>query len=362
MGKDYYTILGVDKSANQEEIKKAFRKKAHKFHPDKENGDEAKFKEVNEAYQVLGDQKKRSQYDQYGSTFENMHGQGGFSGFDGFRDYSHAANGFNVDVEDLGDIFGGIGDIFGFGRRGSGARQRGGRDLQLELNISFREAVFGVERVIDLTKRVKCDKCNGNGAEPGTKIERCPTCQGSGRVARTQQTILGSMQVQSACQDCQGEGERVSQPCSKCSGSGAHVEPTKITVKIPAGIDNGESIRLSGQGEAGEKGTPAGDLYLRVRVSPDKRFIRDEYDVKSEEEISFTQASLGDRIDIETVHGPVKLKIPAGTQSETVFKLRGKGIVRLKASGTGDHFATVKVKTPTKLTKKQKEIIKDLKL
>lgn len=357
MGKDYYNILGVEKGASQDDIKKAFRKKAHQCHPDKANGNEAKFKEINEAYQVLGDPKKRGQYDQFGSSFENMQGNAG--GFDGFRDFSGAANGFNINMDDLGDVFGGIGDIFGFGGGGQ-RRQARGRDLQLLVNISFMEAVFGVEKDIAINKQVVCDRCNGNLAEPGTKIETCKACNGKGTTTRVQRTILGNMRVNAVCQACRGEGKTYSKLCTKCSGKGTVMDRVSLKIKIPAGIDNNETIRLSGQGEAGEKGAPAGDLYLKVEVTPSSNFKRDGFDVKSEVDISFTQAALGDKIDIETVHGPVKLKIPAGAESGTVFKLRNKGIERLQQSGTGDHLVTVNIKTPRNLSRKQKELLKEL--
>jgi molecular chaperone DnaJ len=359
VAKDYYKILGVEKNASQDDIKKAFRKLAHQYHPDKKNGDEAKFKEVNEAYQVLGDQKKRAQYDQYGSAFEHAQSRGGFGGFEGFRDASGFANGFNINMDDLGDIFGGFGDIFG-GNRGGQRRQSQGRDLHMHMNLSFSEAVFGVEKDIEIEKRVKCEHCSGSGAEPGSKVEECSTCNGTGKVTRVQRTILGNMQMQAVCEDCQGEGKKVSQVCTKCGGNGTELKKVKLKVKIPAGINHGESIRLSGQGEAGLKGAPAGDMYIQVSVAPDKRFDRQGYDINSVADISFTQAALGDKIEVETVEGKVKLKIPAGTQSGTIFKIRGKGVNRLQSSGRGDHFVKVRVKTPTSLNRKQKELLKEL--
>lgn len=363
MSKDYYKILGLDKSASQEDVKKAFRKKAHEYHPDKKTGNEAKFKEVNEAYQVLGDANKRSQYDKFGSTFEHAQSGGGFSGFNGFRDFSGYTNGFNVNMEDLGDIFGGIGDIFGFGGRGqrsSGSRR--GADIQAVINISFTEAVFGTEKEIELVKAVKCPTCQGNGAEPGTKIETCSECGGKGQVAKVQRTILGNMRVNAVCPSCQGEGKTYAKKCSTCAGSGISRGSVKIKVKIPAGIDNSENIRLTGQGEAGQSGASSGDLYIRVQVAPDKRFERDGVNIRSEQNISFSQAVLGDKIDIETVEGPVSLKIPVGTQSGTVFKLRSRGVVNLRGRGKGDHFVTINIKTPTNLNRKQKAMVKELNL
>jgi len=362
MSKDYYKILGVEKNANQDEIKKAFRQKAHQFHPDKAGGDEAKFKELNEAYQVLGDQKKRSQYDQFGSTFEQARAGGGFSGFEGFRDFSGFTNGFNINMDDLGDMFGGLGDIFGFSNARGKRRTRAhrGNDIQIFLTIEFKEAVFGTEKEISLKKNVSCHRCEGSGAEPGTRPETCKTCGGSGRVIKNQRTIFGNIQVQSTCPECGSEGKTYKQKCSQCHGSCILNEVVNLKVKIPAGIDNGETIRLSGQGEAGASGGPTGDLYLRIRVNPDKRFERQDYNILSYTEISFTQAALGAKIDLETVDGTVTLKIPEGTQSGRVFMLKGKGIPKLRGRGRGDHLVEVKVKTPTNLTKKQKDVLKDL--
>jgi len=370
MSKDYYKTLGVAKNASQDEIKKAFRQKAHQHHPDKAGGNEAKFKEINEAYQVLGDTNKRSQYDQYGSTFEQARAGGGFSGFEGFRDFSGFTNGFNVNMDDLGDMFGGLGDIFGFSNTRSrrGTRTKRGNDIQVTLTIEFNEAVFGTEKEISLKKNVQCHRCSGSGAEPGTTAETCKTCGGHGQVTKVQRTIFGNIQVQMTCSDCAGEGKTLKQNCADCRGSGIINEIVSLKVKIPAGIDDSETIRLSGQGEAGGKGGPAGDLYLKIKVNTDYRFERQDYNILSQVEISFTQAALGAKIDVETVDGPVVLKIPEGTQSSKVFVLRGKGIPRLRGQGyfgsaqgkRGDHLVEVKVKTPTYLTKKQKELLKDL--
>lgn len=367
MGKDYYKTLGVDKGANQEEIKKAFRKKAHEFHPDKSHGDEAKFKEANEAYQVLSNKNKRAQYDQFGSDWQNGQDQSGFSGF---------SNGFsgeevNINMDDLGDIFSGIGDIFGFGGggRGSRTRQRRGEDIQAILTVDFMEAVFGDTKEIALVKNIKCSKCSGQGAEPGTEINTCKTCQGSGQVSRIQRTILGNIQTQTTCPNCQGEGKAYERKCFKCSGTGITREEVKLNIKIPAGIDNGETIRLSGQGGAGPKNSPDGDLYLKIIVREDKRFERDEYDIRNEAEINFSQAALGDKIEVATVDGFLTLKIPEGTQSGTTFKLRGKGIAKLRqgrgpfgnAQGKrGDHLVKVIVKTPTGLNRNQKKALEEL--
>ncbi len=352
MAKDYYAILGVAKNATEEEIKKAFRKKAHEHHPDKSGGDEAKFKELNEAYQVLSNKERRTRYDQFGSGFENGQAGGG-QGFGGFN-----TGGFNINMDDLGDMFGGLGDIFGFGG-GSQKRQARGQDIEVRIEIDFLEAVFGTEKTIRLSKGAACSVCNGSGAQPGSKIETCPTCNGRGTVTQVQRTIFGQMQVQATCSTCRGEGKKISAPCHACHGSGIAKQTSELTIKVPAGIDNGETIRLTGQGEAGEKNTPAGDLYVHVRVAPDPRFSRHQDTVHSAVDITFPQAALGTKIDIETVDGPVTLKIPAGTQSGKVFILKGKGIPRLRGHGRGDHLVAVTVKTPTDLTRKQKQLLED---
>ncbi|MCX6798237.1 MAG: molecular chaperone DnaJ, partial [Candidatus Falkowbacteria bacterium] len=349
MSKDYYNILGVNKNASPDEIKTAFRKKAHEHHPDK-GGNAEKFKEFNEAYQVLGNPEKRKQYDQFGSAFQNGQagGAGGFGGFSGFEGFSQG--GMNFDMEDLGDMFGGFGDIFGFGSgRRSSREQARGRDLEMALSLDFMEAAFGTEKEVNFPKIVTCNKCRGNGAEPGAKVETCPVCHGSGRVNKIQRTILGNIQTQTVCAQCEGEGKIPSQKCSKCKGSGQVKDDFKIKVKIPAGINSGESIRLSGQGEAGAKGAPAGDLYLRIKVSPHKKFNRDGYDINTEEIINFVQASLGDKITIQTIDGLLTLKIPEGTQSGTVFKLKEKGITKLHGRGQGDQYVKIIVKTPGNL-------------
>ena len=356
MSKDYYKMLGVEKVATQEDIKKAFRKKAHQYHPDKQGGDEQKFKEVNEAYQVLGDKQKRSQYDQFGTAFQGGQDPGAYGGFQG-------GSGFSVNMDDLGDIFEGFGDIFGFGSsrsRGAQTSRRRGRDIQTFLTIEFSEAVFGIEREVNLEKNITCDRCKGNSAEPGSKIETCKACGGSGQTARMQRTILGDMQVQTTCTECKGEGKTYSKLCVKCSGSGVVKEKTNLKVNIPAGIDNNETIRLSGQGEAGEKGAPAGDLFIKIRVKEDKRFERDGDIIQSSVRISVKQAALGDKIEIISVDGPIKLKIPAGTQSGTVFKLRNKGVPSLNGGRRGDHLVTVKVDIPKRLNRKQRQLLEDL--
>ena len=361
MSKDYYKILGAEKNASQEEIKKAFRKKAHEFHPDKKGGDEAKFKEINEAYQILGNEQKRKQYDQFGDSAFSGQGFGG-TGMN-WEDFARAAGqgqgGFNINMDDLGDIFGGFGDIFGFGNSG-GSQRRRGSDIQTEMQIDFKEAVFGVEKQISLYKTNSCSKCKGNGAEPGTPIETCKTCKGSGQVTRVQRTILGNFQSRAACPDCQGEGKTAKQKCSQCSGTGLERNTSNINVKIPAGIDNGQTIRLNGQGEAASGGVN-GDLYIKIRVRLDNEFTRSGDNILSTVRISFSQAALGDKIKVATIDGEVTLKIPAGTQSGTVFKLRGNGSHSIHGRGRGDQLVTIKLKTPERLSRQEKKLFEELK-
>jgi molecular chaperone DnaJ len=358
MSKDYYKDLGVDKSASTDEIKAAFRKKAHEHHPDK-GGDEAKFKELNEAYQILGNAEKRKQYDQFGSSFQNGQAGGGSygQGFGGFN------GGMNINMDDLGDIFGGFGDIFGFG--GSSAGQRGperGRDLEMGLTIDFLDAVHGTETEITFPHLKKCSVCHGSGYAPDAKITTCPTCKGSGRVSRVQRTILGAVQTQVICPDCHGEGKKASANCSHCHGQGRVKETESIKVKIPAGINQGESIRLAGYGDAGEKDSTGGNLFLRIRIKAHANFKREGDDIHTQAEISMVQAALGDTVDVDTVHGNFKLKIPEGTQGQTIFRLKTKGVPHLHGRGQGDHFVKVKVLIPKSLDKKQKDLLSKLNL
>jgi len=365
MPKDYYATLGVQKNATADELKKAFRTLAHKYHPDKPGGDAEKFKEVNEAYQVLGDPEKRSRYDQFGSAafdgsaggnpFGGGFGAGGpFGGGGGGFDFSGFQGG---NMEDLGDILGGM---FGFG----GGRGRGtsrGHDVQVDVDLSFREAVFGVEREITLTKPSSCARCGGVGAEPGTKMKTCGTCNGSGAVVRTQRTILGSFQAKTVCGDCDGEGEIPETKCAECSGSGVSRRKVTVEVRIPPGTDDGVVYRLRGEGEA-VRGGQAGDLLVRVHVEPDPRFVREDATIHSSARIGFTQAALGATIDVETLDGPVELNVPAGTQGGAQFRLRGKGVPAGRSGGRGDQVVTVEVVTPTKLSREQRALLEQLDL
>lgn len=363
MAKDYYAILGISRSASAEEVKKAFRKKAHEFHPDKSHGDEAKFKEVNEAYQVLSNQEKRQQYDQYGQTFDDARRQGGGpgagAGFGGFGGFGQGGFQGNVDMGDLGDMFG---DLFGFGggRSRRGTRQRGGADIQADIQLTFREAAFGVDKQFELLKEVVCDHCKGNGAEPGAKVDTCSTCKGQGQVQRVVNSMFGQMAQAVVCPTCDGQGSIPTQKCRVCGGDGRVRRETMIKVSVPAGIDDGERIRLTGQGEAGERGAAAGDLYLRIRVIPDARYERDGANLVSSVHITFSQAALGAKVEVETLDGVVTMKIPSGTQSGKVFRLKDKGIPHLRKRGRGDHLVTVVVDVPTKLSGKRKTLLKQL--
>lgn len=349
MSKDYYKTLDVERGASDEDIKKAFRKKAHQFHPDKKGGDEAKFKEANEAYQVLSDKTKRQQYDQFGTTFDQA-GGGGFGGFSGAR-------GAQFDFGDLGEMFG---DMFGQGGGGRRQAQQRGSHIEMDAKITFEESAFGVEKDLSVYRRVTCEICTGNGAEEGSKTIDCVQCGGAGQVQTVQRTILGSFQAVRPCDRCHASGKVAEHPCKSCHGQGIRKGERKITVKVPAGVNDGEVLRVGGEGEPLPHGAGrAGDLYVNIRVQPHKIFKRDGFNVHSEASLSVSQAALGATIEVTTLDGEVDLKIPAGTQSHTVFRLKGKGITYLRRSGRGDQFVTVKVEIPKKLSRKQKKILED---
>lgn len=347
MSKDYYKILGVEKSASQDDIKKAFRKLAHEHHPDK-GGSEAKFKEINEAYQALGDADKRARYDQFGSA-EGPQGFGG--GFPGGFD----PNAFG----DLGDIFG---SFFGGsdGRRGSGRRAQKGQDVEMELYLNFKESVFGVAKEITVNKTNTCARCGGQGAEPGTKLKECATCKGKGYTIGTQRTILGSVQMRVNCHECGGRGEKPEKICTECRGEGTSRGRKTLRVDVPAGVEDNMQMRVRGEGESiGTQGEP-GDLYLRLRVSPDPRFERDGTTIHVTKKVGFTQAALGDEVAVDTIDGPVNMKIPPGTQSGDELRLRGKGVPSNR--GRGDQIVIVKVVTPTKIDKNSRRLLEELNL
>ncbi len=354
MAKDYYKLLGVEKNASAEEIKKSFRALAHKYHPDKQGGDEAKFKEINEAYQVLSDEKKRSQYDQFGSAAFDGSSGGGYSG-GGFNGAGFDFSGFQgAGFEDLGDIFGGM-----FGNRSGGGQARKGQDIQVDIQLSFHDSVFGVEKEISLTKNSACERCGGNGAEPGKGTKKCGTCDGHGVVIGVQRTILGNMQTKRTCETCQGSGEIPNTSCTTCRSAGIEKKRKTINVNIPAGVEDGNVLRVRSEGEA-MKGGENGDLFVRISVKPDPRFERDGSTIYSEKKIGFTQAAIGAVVSVETVDGKADLTIPAGTQSQTQMRLRGKGVA--SRNGRGDHIVVVKVVTPHRLSREQRKLLEELDL
>lgn len=356
MSKDYYQVLGVSKTATTDEIKKAFRKLAHQHHPDKNGGTDVKFKEINEAYQVLSNPDKRKQYDQFGTAFESAGGSGGFNWNDFQNDGGYQGN---INFEDLGDIFGGFGDIFGFGSRGRGG-PRGGADLQVEIAIDFEEAVFGVVKNLRLEKEIVCSKCSGTGAEPGSKVVTCSTCHGSGQVRQVQRTFLGAMQTATVCNVCGGSGSKAEKACTRCGGLGKERGIRNLDVKIPAGIDSGQAIRISGEGQVGERSSRAGDLLLYIIVRPHKLFTRSGYNLLTEKVISLPLAVVGGKVELKTLDGEVSLKIPAGTQNGTVFKISGRGVPHVRSTKRGDLLVTVEVKIPSRLTKKERELMAEL--
>lgn len=354
--RDYYEVLGVPKNASADEIKKAFRRKAVELHPDKEGGDEAKFKEVNEAYEVLKDQDKRQRYDQFGHA-----GVGSNGGGDPFGGFGGGWSGQNVNF-DFGDL--GLGDIFGsfFGGGPSGGSRRPsrGRDVEAQITITFEEAVFGTEKSISLTLDDICEHCKGTTAEPGHELKTCETCKGSGQVVTATRTIFGNIQQAAVCPTCAGKGKVPEKVCSVCRGKGTTRQEQKIQLKIPAGIDDGATIRLREHGEAVADGSK-GDLYVHVRVQAHKHFTREGDLILSDEHISMVDAALGTEIDVETVDGVVRMKIPAGTQSGADFKLSGRGVPHLRGNGRGAHIVNVVVDTPTNLTKEQRELLEKFK-
>lgn len=357
MARDYYDILGVPKSASADEIKRAFRKLAQEHHPDK-GGDPEKFKEVNEAYQVLTDTEKRQQYDQYGQTFEQARSQGGFQGFEGFRDFSTWAEASGVNFEDLfsGVFGGGLGDLFGMGAPGGRRRgQRKGRDLEVALDLEFTDAVFGVKKTLRLERRAPCSGCQGTGAEAGTSQKTCERCGGTGAVRNIQRTVFGNFQTVATCSACEGAGRIPERKCATCKGGGTELKTEEIALDIPPGVEGGMTLEMRGGGEAAGRGAPSGDLYVHLRVRPDDRFTRDGDTIHSRVTITAAQATLGDRVNVPTVDGDVELKIPAGTQPGDQLRLKGKGVTKARGFGRGDHIVTVEVRIPEKLTRQERE-------
>ena len=343
---EYYDRLGVSKDASQDEIKRAYRKMSKKYHPDinKEPGAEEKYKEVQEAYETLSDDQKRAAYDQYGPDGANgFGGQGGFGGFDG------------------GAGFGGFEDIFSSFFGGGATRNpnapRQGDDLQYRVNLSFEEAIFGAEKEVHYNREATCKTCSGSGAKPGTSPVTCGRCHGQGVINVDTQTPLGMMRRQVTCDVCHGTGQEIKEPCQTCHGTGHEKQSHKVSVKIPAGVETGQQIRLAGQGEAGFNGGPYGDLFVIINVNPSDKFTRDGSTIYYTLNISFVQAALGDTVEVPTVHGNVEMTIPAGPQTGKTFRLKGKGAPRLRGGSQGDQHVTVKIVTPTKLNDAQKEAL-----
>jgi molecular chaperone DnaJ len=365
MSKNYYEILGVAKSASKDEIKKAFYKLAQKHHPDKKGGNEAKFKEANEAYQILSDDEKRARYDQFGSGYENMgqpgagYQQSGFGGFDfsGFSARGGQANGgMDYDFGNLNDIFS---DFFAGGMGGGRTQARRGRDISTEIQISFKDAVFGISRKILITKTSNCPVCHGSGAKVGTKMETCKKCNGQGSIREAKRTILGTISSTKICEVCLGTGEVPKEVCENCHGKGVLRQEAEISLDVPAGIKDGEMIRMSGMGEAVSHGT-SGDLYIKINVQPHSVFKREGHDLVMNLNIKLSDALLGTEYPIETLDGPIKVKIPEGVSINEILRVKGKGVPNSKTR-RGDLLIKLNIKLPNKLSRHERELIEQLK-
>lgn len=355
--RDYYELLGLDKDASNDEIKKTFRRLAVKHHPD-QGGDETKFKELNEAYEVLKDSSKRQRYDQFGhagvGTSASSDGPAGGNPFAGYGGQGQSVN------FDFGDL--GLGDILGsfFGGGQAGPKKARGQDIETAIELSFEEAIFGLEKELNLKLNDICTHCKGTTAEPGHELKTCNTCKGSGQVIRAMRTVFGDIQQQTPCRECKATGKVPEKVCSVCRGKGTEKQNQKINLKIPAGIDDGTTIRLREHGQAVANG-PKGDLYVHIRVRPHKDFTRESDLILSDQSIGMVDAALGTEIEVKTVDGPIKMKVPPGTQNGTDFKLSGHGVPRLRSENRGDHIVSILVDTPTRLTKTQKELLKEFK-
>ncbi|MBP7114073.1 MAG: molecular chaperone DnaJ [Candidatus Peribacteraceae bacterium] len=360
MAKDYYAILGVQKSATEAEIKQAYRKLSKELHPDKHKGDkgkEAKFKEVNEAYEVLSDTTKRGNYDRFGNADFNGFGGGGGGGGGGFGGYQQGFEGMNFNG-DLNDLF----SSFFSGASGGGRRpDTRGRNVEVEISIPLSDAVKGAERTITFTTQITCDECAGSGSAPGAKTVTCTECSGAGSVQRTAKSLFGAIRQSVVCPTCSGSGKVPEKPCKKCSGDGRVSGKKTVNVRIPAGIDDGQTMRLTGEGEAGKQGVQSGDLLVHVRVEQDARFERQGDDIRSTLPLSVIDAVLGTEANIETVQGVTKVSIPAGTQPGQVLRLKGKGMPVLNTNRHGDHYVTVDILVPTKLSRDEKRLYEELK-
>jgi len=356
---DYYEILQIKKNASQEEIKKAFHKLAHKYHPDK-GGDEKKFKEINEAYQVLSDKTKRAQYDQFGRVFDGQPGPGtdGFSGFN-WAWGNKGQQEVEFDLGDLGDIFG---EMFGFGQQRNTRDNRRGKDIQVDIEIPLEKTLIDFTEKINLSKYVICNRCSGKGSEPGTKIKECVACRGTGKVQQIKKTIFGSFTTVGICPECKGEGIIPEKPCNVCKGEGRIKAQETIEIKIPAGVDTNQIIKIGEKGEAGRKGQKAGNLYIRILVKKHPIFERREDDLFTTINIKFSQAVLGEQVELKTIDGTnILLEIPQGTESGKILRISGKGIPHFQGHGRGNLYVEIKIITPKKISKSQKKILEELK-
>lgn len=366
MPEDYYEMLGVSRDSSEEEIKSSYRKLAHKYHPDKKNGNEEKFKEINRAYTVLKDKKKRAQYDQFGHTFDGASGSSGFSqGFGGFDPRNFQSGGAQEsqnyefrfgDMGDIGDVFS---SFFG-GRRKKNTGPQSGSDIEMSFTIEFEDAVKGISKDINFERLDTCPVCRGNGAKPKTKIIRCEQCKGEGEITQTHQSMLGAFSRVTICKQCQGEGKIPEQLCEHCQGMGRSQETISLKVTIPAGINNKEVIRVIGQGEAGQRGGSHGDLYLHIHVKPHKLFTREGLDLYTDLPVSFAQAALGCKIQVKTLDNNINLVIPPGTQSGELFRIKQHGVPKRESNGKGDLYIRAIVVTPTHLSQKEKDLLEQL--
>lgn len=360
MAKDYYETLGLQKGASKDEVKKAFRKLAAKYHPDKKTGDEAKYKEITEAYAVLGDEKKKAEYDTYGHSFQGAGGAGGGAGFGGFSwaDFQQAAQqggfgggqGFEFDINDIFEGFG-----FGGGGR---SRQQRGRDVSIDINLTFDESIFGVTRKVLITKNNTCDTCEGSGAKPGSGMKKCETCNGQGKIQESRQTIMGAFTAVRECNTCMGRGEVPKEQCGACAGAGVRRTEEEIKIQVPAGIQNGEVIRMTSRGEAIPNGQP-GDLYIKVHVEPHKTIKREGSTLYSKLPIKLTDALLGNTYKVDTLDGVVDVKIPEGITHGELIRIKGKGVPTGNSS-RGDFMVRVSVETPKKLSRKARKLVEEL--
>ncbi len=357
--KDYYQILGVSRNASKEEIKKAYRKLAHKYHPDKSGGDEKKFKEINEAYQVLSDETKKSQYDQYGTVFENQGSSpGGGQGFN-YQNWGDFGGGFDFDMGDIGDIFE---EAFGFSSPGRAGDKRKGKSIEVDLEIPLETTIKGEEKEFNLMKFVSCSRCQGEGAEPGTNKNQCFSCRGTGKVQQIKKTIFGSFTKVTICPECGGEGQKPDKPCNVCSGEGRVKKEERIKVFIPAGVDNNQILKASGKGHAGKKGGQPGDLYIKITIKEDPVYKRKGDDLYRNLAINFSEAVFGGEKEFETIDGKkISVKIPSGTDSGKILKISNKGIPHFSGFGRGNLYLKLTIITPKKLTRKQKELIREIK-